>query len=163
MKCKACNFEDTKVIESRDVTEGEAVRRRRMCPQCGERFTTYERLERPQLVVIKNNGVRELFNRQKLLSGLLRATEKTTVTNVQLERLVSDIERALYDCGESEIRSVKIGDMVMERLALLNEVAYVRFASVYRRFKDIAGFEKELTQIKQRKTAARNSQEVRTF
>jgi transcriptional repressor NrdR len=163
MKCKACNYEDTKVIESRDVNEGEAVRRRRMCPQCGERFTTYERLERPQLVVIKNNGVRELFNRQKLLSGLLRATEKTTVTNVQLERLVSDIERALYDCGESEIRSVKIGDMVMERLALLNEVAYVRFASVYRRFKDIAGFEKELTQIKQRKTAARNGQEVRTF
>ena len=163
MKCKACHYEDTKVIESRDVTEGEAVRRRRMCPECGERFTTYERIERPQLVVIKNNGVRELFNRQKLLSGLLRATEKTTVTNVQLERLVSDIERALYECGDSEIRSVKIGDMVMDRLAILNEVAYVRFASVYRRFKDIAGFERELTHIKQRKTAARRSQETTAF
>ncbi len=152
MKCKACQFEDTKVIESRDVADGEAVRRRRMCPQCGERFTTYERIERPQLVIIKNSGVRELFNREKLMSGLLRASEKTPLTTLQLERLVSDIERELYGCGESEIRSAKIGEMVMERLALLNEVAYVRFASVYRRFKDIAGFEKELSQIKQKKT-----------
>jgi transcriptional repressor NrdR len=124
-----------------------------MCTQCGERFTTYERIERPQLVIIKNSGVRELFNREKLMSGLLRASEKTPLTTMQLERLVSDVERELYGCGESEIRSAKIGDMVMERLAMLNEVAYVRFASVYRRFKDIAGFEKELSHIKQRKTA----------
>jgi transcriptional repressor NrdR len=152
VKCKACNYDDTKVIESRDVADGEAVRRRRMCTQCGERFTTYERIERPQLVIIKNSGVRELFNREKLMSGLLRASEKTTITTLQLERLVSDVERELYGCGESEIRSARIGDMVMDRLAMLNEVAYVRFASVYRRFKDIAGFEKELTHIKQRKT-----------
>jgi transcriptional repressor NrdR len=153
MKCNACQYADTKVIESRDVAEGESVRRRRMCTQCGERFTTYERIERPQLVVVKNNGVRELFNRQKLMAGLLRASEKTPVTNLQLERLVSDVERELYSCGESEVRSAGIGDLVMKRLAILNEVAYVRFASVYRRFKDIAGFEKELSHIKQRKTA----------
>lgn len=154
MKCNECQHEDTKVIESRDVAEGEAIRRRRMCVQCGHRFTTYERIERPQLVVIKNNGVRELYNRQKLLGGLLRASEKTSLTNVQLERLVVEVERELYACGEAEVRSARIGELVMERLALLNEVAYVRFASVYRRFKDIAGFERELSQIKQRKLAA---------
>jgi transcriptional repressor NrdR len=151
MKCQACQSADTKVIESRDVAEGESVRRRRMCTQCGERFTTYERLERPQLVVIKNNGVREQFSREKLMAGLLRASEKTSLTNLQLERLISDIERELYACGEAEVRSAVIGDMVMERLSIINEVAYVRFASVYRRFKDIAGFEKELTHIKKRK------------
>ncbi len=154
MKCNECQHGDTKVIESRDVSDGEAVRRRRMCPRCGYRFTTYERIERPQLVVVKNNGVRELFNRQKLLAGLLRATEKTPVTNVQLERLVTEIERELYACGEAEVRSAKIGELVMERLSTLNEVAYVRFASVYRRFKDIAGFERELSHIKQHKIAA---------
>ena len=153
MKCDECLHDDTKVIESRDVSDGEAVRRRRMCTQCGHRFTTYERIERPQLVVVKNDGVRELFNRQKLLAGLLRASEKTPVTSLQLERLVSDIEKELYGCGESEVPSTKIGNLVMERLAALNEVAYVRFASVYRRFKDIAGFEKELSHIKQRKVA----------
>jgi transcriptional repressor NrdR len=154
MKCNECQYEDTKVIESRDVADGEAVRRRRMCVRCSHRFTTYERIERPQLVVIKNNGVRQLYSRQKLLAGLLRASEKTPVTNVQLERLVTEVERELYACGEAEVRSAKIGDLVMERLAPLNEVAYVRFASVYRRFKDIAGFERELSHIKRRKTAA---------
>jgi transcriptional repressor NrdR len=154
MKCNECQHEDTKVIESRDVAEGEAIRRRRMCVQCGHRFTTYERIERPQLVVIKNTGERELYSRQKLLGGLLRASEKTALTNVQLERLVTEVERELYACGEAEVRSSRIGELVMERLALLNEVAYVRFASVYRRFKDIAGFERELSQIKQRKELA---------
>ena len=154
MKCNQCQYDDTKVIESRDVAEGQAIRRRRMCSKCGQRFTTYERIERPQLIVIKNNGTRELFNRAKLLAGLYRATEKTPITSLQLERLVSDIEQDLYACGEQEVNSAKIGDLVMDRLARLNEVAYVRFASVYRRFKDIAGFEKELSQIKERKHAA---------
>jgi transcriptional repressor NrdR len=154
VRCNQCQRDDTKVIESRDVAEGEAIRRRRMCMYCNHRFTTYERLERPQLVVIKNDGARELFNRQKLLAGLLRATGKTPVTSMQLDQLISDIERELYATGEAEVRSKVIGDMVMERLAILNEVAYVRFASVYRRFKDIAGFERELTQIKQRKFTA---------
>lgn len=148
MKCGQCAHEDTKVIESRDVADGESVRRRRMCMHCTHRFTTYERLERPQLVVIKNDGVRELFNRHKLMAGLLRACEKTPVSNIQLERLVTDIERELTSNGEAEVRSVVIGDMVMRRLAPLNEVAYVRFASVYRRFTDIAGFEEELVAIR---------------
>jgi len=151
VKCNQCHYDDTKVIESRDVADGEAIRRRRMCPQCSHRFTTYERLERPQLVVIKNNKARELFNRQKLLAGLLRASEKTPVTNMQLERLVSDVEHELYACGESEVPSTTIGDLVMGRLATLDEVAYVRFASVYRRFTDLAGFERELSRIKERK------------
>lgn len=151
MKCNQCNVDDTKVIESRDVADGQAIRRRRMCLQCGYRFTTYERLERPQLIVIKNNGTRQLFSRQKLLAGLYSACEKTPVTSLQLERLVNDIEQQLYACGDSEVKSARIGDLVMERLAPLNEVAYVRFASVYRRFKDIAGFEKELSDIKNQK------------
>ena len=150
MKCSQCHYADTKVIESRDAADGEAIRRRRSCPECGYRFTTYERVERPKLIVVKNDGVREIFNRSKLLGGLYRACEKTPVTNIQLERLVSDIEHQLYACGDAEVSSTKIGEMVMAQLALLNEVAYVRFASVYRRFKDIAGFEKELSHIRER-------------
>ena len=152
MKCSQCQAADTKVIESRDVAEGQAIRRRRCCTACAFRFTTYERIERPQLIVIKNTGARELFNRDKLLSGLYRACEKTPVTSVQLEKLVADIEHELYTCGESEISSKRIGQIVMERLAKVNEVAYVRFASVYRRFKDIASFEKELSQIRKNQT-----------
>jgi transcriptional repressor NrdR len=153
MKCSQCQQVDTKVIESRDVAEGEAIRRRRECTHCQYRFTTYERLERPQIIVIKNNGNRELFNREKLLAGLYRACEKTPITSMQLEHLVADIEQQIYACGDQEVSSGKVGDMVMERLAELNEVAYVRFASVYRRFKDIAGFERELLEIRERKTA----------
>lgn len=154
MKCSQCQYADTKVIESRDVTDGEAVRRRRACLNCRYRFTTYERVENPQIIVVKNDGTRELFSREKLLAGLYRACEKTPVTSLQLERLVSDIERHIYACGEQEVPTKQIGELVMDRLAQLNEVAYVRFASVYRRFKDIAGFEKELMQIRERKTAS---------
>lgn len=157
MKCSQCASADTKVIESRDVTEGEAIRRRRSCNECGHRFTTYERVERPQIVVVKNNGTRELFNREKLLAGLYRACEKTTVTSVQVEQLVSDIEKQLQQCADLEVPTSKIGDLVMEGLAGLNEVAYVRFASVYRRFTDIAGFEQELSQIKSKKTKKASS------
>lgn len=151
MKCIQCHHEDTKVIESREAADGQAIRRRRACPECGHRFTTYERVERPQLVIVKHDGTRQLYGRDKLLSGLNRACEKTKVTNMQVEKLVSDVEAKLYNCGEPEVPSTKIGEMVMERLMSLDEVAYVRFASVYRRFKDIASFEKELTQMKQRK------------
>lgn len=150
MKCTQCQFHDTKVIESRDVADGEATRRRRMCPDCNYRFTTYERLERPQLIVIKSDGKRQMFSREKLLAGLYRACEKTPVTSLQIDRVVSDIEQQLYACGENEVASKKIGDLVMERLALVNEVAYVRFASVYRKFKDIESFEKELDAIRKR-------------
>lgn len=151
MKCGQCDCLDTKVIESRDAGDGEAIRRRRACPECGYRFTTYERLERPQLIVVKHDGTRQLFNRDKLLAGLYRACEKTPVGNVQLEHLVSDLEQALYACGDAEVSSARLGEMVMERLSSLNEVAYVRFASVYRRFKDIASFEQELSAIRARK------------
>ena len=152
MKCSRCQQDDTKVIESRDVADGQAIRRRRVCTNCQYRFTTYERVARPQLIVIKNNGTRELFNREKLLAGLYRACEKTAITSLQLERVVAEVEQQLYDCGDSEISSSRIGQLVMDQLAGLNEVAYVRFASVYRRFKDIAGFEKELSEIKNLKT-----------
>lgn len=151
MKCNQCLSDDIKVIESRDVAEGQAIRRRRMCNSCGHRFTTYERLERPQLIVIKTDGKRELFNRAKLLAGLYRACEKTSVTSLELEKVVDDIEQELYASGEQEVRSSAVGELVMDQLARLNEVAYVRFASVYRRFKDIASFEQELSLVKQGK------------
>ena len=151
MKCNRCDHEDTKVIESRDVADGRSTRRRRMCEACKHRFTTYERVERPQLIVVKNDGTRELFNRNKLLAGLYRACEKTPVGSVQLERLVTDIEEFLCVAGETEVKSSLIGELAMERLSFLNEVAYVRFASVYRRFKDIAGFERELLSIKEQR------------
>jgi transcriptional repressor NrdR len=152
MKCGQCGGDDTKVIESRDVDASQAVRRRRACTACGYRFTTYERVERPQLVVIKKDGTRQLFNRSKLLAGLYRACEKTPVTSMQLEDLVNGVEQQLYNCADTEVSSGKIGELVMERLPELSEVAYVRFASVYRRFKDIASFERELSQIRERKT-----------
>lgn len=148
MKCIRCNCEDTKVIESREVSEGIATRRRRECGDCGSRFTTYERVEQPQVVVVKSDGNRELFSREKLMKGLLRATEKTPVTTIDLELLIADIEAGLQALHESEVASKAIGEMVMDRLAKLNEVAYVRFASVYRQFKDITGFEKELAKIR---------------
>lgn len=160
MKCNQCRHVDTKVIESRDVADGESIRRRRMCTVCGFRFTTYERAERPLLIVIKNNGQRELFNRSKMMAGLYRACEKTPVNSVQLERVASEVEQALYACGEPEVRSAKIGEYVMNQLAALNDVAYVRFASVYRRFTDIAGFEKELSQIRQQKATPLSPQQL---
>ena len=151
MKCNQCQSDDIKVIESRDVADGQAIRRRRMCVACGQRFTTYERLERPQLIVIKNDGTRQLFSRTKLLSGLYRACEKTPVTSLQLDGVVNAVEQELYACGEQEVSSSRVGELVMDQLARLNEVAYVRFASVYRRFKDIASFEKELSLVRQGK------------
>lgn len=154
MKCTQCQSDNIKVIESRDVAEGQAIRRRRMCNRCGQRFTTYERVERPQLIVIKNDGTRELFNRAKLLAGLYRACEKTAVASLELEKVVDAIEQELYACGEQEVDSKRIGELVMDQLARLNEVAYVRFASVYRRFKDIASFEQELSLVKQGKHIA---------
>jgi len=151
VKCNQCQSDDIKVIESRDVADGQAIRRRRMCLACGQRFTTYERLERPQLIVIKNDGTRELFSRSKLLSGLYRACEKTPITSLQLDGVVNTVEQELYACGEQEVNSAKVGELVMDQLARLNEVAYVRFASVYRRFKDIASFERELSNVRQGK------------
>jgi transcriptional repressor NrdR len=148
MRCNQCHETDTKVIESREVSEGDAIRRRRECIGCSARFTTYERIEKPQLVIIKNDGTRQLYSRDKLLAGLYRACEKTQVSAVQIDKIVSNVEKKLYSCGETEIPSRKIGELIMEELATVDEVAYVRFASVYRRFKDIASFERELSEIK---------------
>ena|SRR5665213_3075076 len=153
MKCQRCGSLDNKVVESRDVADNDAIRRRRECLACGYRFTTYERLERPSLVVIKRNGNRQLFSREKLLKGLQHSTEKTTVTNLQLESFVAQIERDLYGRGEPEVSSVDIGELVMAGLPKLNEVAYVRFASVYRKFRDISSFERELSRIRESKVA----------
>jgi transcriptional repressor NrdR len=151
MKCHHCQSVDNKVIESRDVADGEAIRRRRQCLNCGYRFTTYERIERPSLVVVKRGGTRQLFSRDKLLAGLQHAAEKTPVTNLQLESFVAGIERELYGRGEPEVSSSDIGELVMEGLPSLNEVAYVRFASVYRKFRDIGGFERELSKMRRAK------------
>ncbi len=157
MKCSQCTVDDTKVIESRDVADGKAIRRRRECTACQHRFTTYERIERPQLIVIKNNGAQELFSRDKLLAGLFRACEKTTVNSIEIERIVGRIEDKLYDCGDTEIASSRIGELVMDELAAVNEVAYIRFASVYRRFKDVEGFEKALSLVKNLRTESPKS------
>ncbi len=154
MKCPDCHSIENKVIESRDVADGEAIRRRRQCLACGYRWTTYERLERPSLVVVKRDGTRQLFSREKLMSGLHHATEKTSVTSVQLENFVAGIERELYDRGEPEVTSTDIGELVMAGLPTLSEVAYVRFASVYRKFRDISSFERELSRIREGKTEA---------
>lgn len=148
MKCQQCGSSENKVVESRDVADGEAIRRRRECLKCGQRFTTYERLERPALTVIKTDGTRELFSREKLLQGLQHACEKTSVSSVQLENFVAGIERELYGRGEPEVTSRNIGELVMAGLPGLNEVAYVRFASVYRKFRDISGFERELSRMR---------------
>src|SRR5215475_2453896 len=138
MKCQQCGSLDNKVVESRDVADNDAIRRRRECLNCGYRFTTYERLERPSLVVVKRDGTRQLFSREKLLTGLQHATEKTSVTSVQLENFVAGIERELYGRGEPEVSSKDIGELIMAGLPKLNEVAYVRFASDYRKFRDIS-------------------------
>jgi transcriptional repressor NrdR len=153
VKCQKCGSLDNKVVESRDVADNDAIRRRRECLNCGYRFTTYERLERPSLAVIKRDGTRQLFSREKLLQGLLHAAEKTSVTSVQLDNFVAQIERDLYGRGEPEVSSKDIGELVMAGLPKLNEVAYVRFASVYRKFRDISSFEKELSRIRQSKQA----------
>jgi transcriptional repressor NrdR len=152
MRCNQCSATDTKVIESRDVSEGDSIRRRRECIKCQNRFTTYERIEKPQLVIVKNDGTRQLYSKEKLLAGLYRACEKTAITSMQVEKLVSDVERALYECGDLEVPSSRIGEEVTRRLVSIDEVAYVRFASVYRRFKDLASFEKVLSDIKTKRT-----------
>ncbi|MCA9301349.1 transcriptional repressor NrdR [Candidatus Nomurabacteria bacterium] len=152
MKCPNCQIDDSKVIESRDVASGDSIRRRRECETCGHRFTTYERVERPNLVVVKKDGVRVIFDRQKVLAGIERASEKTSITGPQREEIVARIERALYDLGKPEVRAEQIGELVMDELAKADEVAYVRFASVYRHFTSIKSFEEGLSVLKARKS-----------
>ncbi len=151
MKCPKAPYGDTKVIESRLVADGRAIRRRREClDKAAHRFTTYERIERPHLVVVKRSGERQLFDRNKIITGLQHATQKTKVSSAQIDDIVVAIEDELYEGGESEVKAEIIGEMVMTKLAQINDVAYVRFASVYRSFKDIASFEAELAKMKER-------------
>ena len=150
MKCPACSSDESKVLESREVSEGESIRRRRECLACNARFTTYERIERPNLVVIKKDGTRELFDRVKLQVGLSHAAEKRPVSQLQIEELVSRIERRLYEGDSAEVSSTMIGEYVMENLARLDEVAYLRFASVYRDFDTLADFDEELKQLRKK-------------
>jgi transcriptional repressor NrdR len=157
MKCPNCQYSESKVIESRDVAGGESIRRRRECLQCEHRYTTYERLERPTITIVKKDGTRQLYDRHKLVSGLQKACEKTTITSEQFDELVSKTEKAIYDQADGQISSRQVGDIVMDALAQLNQVAYVRFASVYRNFTDIESFEQELERIKGRLRAPKQT------
>lgn len=147
MKCPYCGFIEDKVIDSRPTDEGSAIRRRRECSKCTRRFTTYEKVESLPLMVIKKDKTRQLFDREKLMNGLLRACEKRPVSINDLEKLVEDIESQLCNSLQREVTTQDIGEMVMSRLKNMDEVAYVRFASVYRQFKDINTFMDELRKL----------------
>jgi len=144
MKCPYCGHKKYKVVDSRESRDGEAIRRRRECLKCARRFTTYEQVEHALPMVIKKDGRRESFDRNKILSGLTKACEKRPISVEKLYEVIDDIEKQLYSRMEKEVASNIIGEMLMEKLARLDEVAYVRFASVYRQFKDINAFTKEL-------------------
>ncbi len=150
MKCPFCEYEESKVIDSRPTDEGEAIRRRRECLKCSKRFTTYEKIETIPLMVIKKDGSRQMFDREKLLNGIIRACEKRPVKISDMEHIVNEIEIATQNLLEREISSQKIGEMVMERLPKIDEVAYVRLASVYRQFKDINTFVEEVNKLLKR-------------
>ncbi len=153
MKCPFCSSRDTKVTDSRDTDEGVSIRRRRQCLSCNRRFTTYETVEQSALRVIKKNGTRELFDRSKVRNGIVRACEKRNVTSSQIEAIVELVERTIRNNMGREVSSEVIGNIVMDELQKLDQVAYVRFASVYREFKDIESFMEELQHLmKNRKT-----------
>ncbi len=147
MQCPKCHHNNSKVVDSRQADDGRPIRRRRECENCGFRFTTFERIEETPLLVIKKNGTREEFNREKVLRGLVRSAEKRPVTMDQMEKIVDQVERKIRESGESEIPTNLIGEYVMEYLVDLDEIAYIRFASVYRQFKDMSVFLKELQDI----------------
>ncbi|MBD9197618.1 MAG: transcriptional regulator NrdR [Clostridiales bacterium] len=147
MKCPYCGHPESKVIDSRPADENASIRRRRECLSCARRFTTYETVESLPMVVIKKDGSRQSFDRQKMLRGMIRACEKRPVTLAELERIADEIEQELQNSMEREIRTEIIGEKVMERLRKVDQVAYVRFASVYRQFKDIDTFMAELNKL----------------
>ena len=147
MKCPFCSFEESKVIDSRPTDEGQRIRRRRECLECGKRFTTYEIIESLPIIVIKKDKSRETFNREKLMTGLLRACEKRPVSIDTLDKMIDDIEVIIQNSLDREVSSEKIGELVMDKLKKIDEVAYVRFASVYRQFKDINTFMTELNKL----------------
>lgn len=144
MKCPFCGCEDSRVIDSRSVEEGASIRRRRECPRCGRRFTTYEKYEQIPLLVIKRDGRREMFDSKKILAGLLRAFEKRPFTYEQIQSLTNQIGNEIRASGENEVKSTKIGEVVMAHLEKIDQIAYVRFASVYRQFADVNSFMQEI-------------------
>ena len=147
MKCPSCQNNNTRVLDSRPVDDYRSIRRRRECEECSYRFTTFEKVEEIPLIVVKKEGTREEFSREKILRGLLRACEKRPVPLKELEEITSGIEKELRSNGVSEIKSEAVGEMVMDRLVKIDDVAYVRFASVYRQFKDINVFIDELKEL----------------
>ena len=147
MQCPRCKFNGSRVIDSRPADDGRSIRRRRECDECGYRFTTFERLEKAPILVIKRNGNREAFNREKLLNGLVRSAEKRPIPLSQLEQIVNEVEHTINQEGENEISSMLIGEMVMDYLSKIDDIAYIRFASVYRQFTDRKMFLKELERM----------------
>ncbi|MCI6173251.1 MAG: transcriptional regulator NrdR [Clostridiales bacterium] len=147
MKCPYCGNPDTRVVDSRPVDDNSSIRRRRVCDECGRRFTSYERVEMVPLVVIKKDRTREIFDRSKIEAGVLRACHKRPISAQQVHDLVDSVETEIYNRGEREVSSTEIGELVMDRLKDLDPVAYVRFASVYREFKDAATFMDELKKL----------------
>lgn len=147
IRCPSCSNDDTRVLDSRPTEEGAAIRRRRECPACGRRFTTFERIEEVPMMVIKKDGSRQRFDRAKVLQGILKACEKRPIAMVVLEELAALVERELTQSGEREISSSAIGELVMDHLKEIDPVAYVRFASVYRQFADINSLRREIEQI----------------
>jgi len=147
MKCPYCNYEDTKVVDSRPVEEGLATRRRRECTKCKKRFTTFEKIENSLLVVVKKDGTRESFDKNKIISGVLKACQKTKVTYDDVQKIADNIERVLSNTMEKEIQAADIGSLIMDELKDIDQVAYVRFASVYREFKTIDTFIDEINKL----------------
>ena len=147
MKCPYCSKDDTRVIDSRPVEENNSIRRRRICDSCGRRFTTYEKIETIPMIVIKKDNNRETYDRSKIEAGILRACHKRPVSASQIKKTVDEIEAEIFDREEKEIPSTEIGEMVMRRINALDPVAYVRFASVYREFKDVETFMEELKKV----------------
>ncbi len=152
MKCPFCSYEESKVIDSRPADDGERIRRRRECIQCGKRFTTYEIIESVPIIVVKKDKSRQVFDRQKLFNGMIKACEKRPVTSETIERAVSDIETQLQNSLDREVTSIQIGELAMEKLKDIDDVAYVRFASVYRQFRDINTFMQELNKLLETET-----------
>lgn len=147
MRCPKCKDSRSKVVDSRQSEDGEAIRRRRECDNCGFRFTTFERIEQAPLLVVKKNGEREEFKRDKVLRGIVRSAEKRSVSMDQMTEIVDKVEKKVLALGENEISTNQVGEYVMEELALVDEVAYIRFASVYRQFKDMSVFLEELEEM----------------
>ncbi len=161
MRCPKCQKSDTRVVESRDSEEESSVRRRRECLTCNYRFTTYERVEVPYLVIKKASGSLEPFDRLKIMAGIQKAVQKRPVSPAQVDQIVNDIEQAIYELGKDEVGSTAIGELVMAKLLEVDDVAYVRFASVYRRFADLAEFEQALTKVRQTRTPKMKSAEIK--